>query len=63
MARRRDPRRIGRGPYLQGLRRVEEHWADGFPFDVPAVAQVERLDLTAPITLLADVLGHGDGGA
>jgi len=59
MARRRDPRRIGRGPYLQGLRRVEEFWGDGFPLDVPAVAQVGRLDLSAPITLLAGDNGSG----
>jgi hypothetical protein len=58
VARRRDPRRVGRGPYLLGLRRVEERWGDGFPFDVPAVAAVERLRLDAPVTLLA-----GDNGA
>jgi predicted ATPase len=59
VVRRRDPRRIGRGPYLRGLRRVEERWASGFPFDVPAVAQVERLDLDAPVTLLAGDNGTG----
>jgi predicted ATPase len=42
-----------------GLRRVEEHWRDGFPFDVPAVAGVERLRLDAPITLLAGDNGTG----
>lgn len=59
MARRRDPRRIGHGPYLLGLRRVEEHWRAGFPFDVPAVAQVQRLRLDAPITLVAGDNGSG----
>ena len=59
MARRRDPRRVGRGPYLQGLRRVEKRWGSGFPFDVPAVAQVAQLDLDAPITLLAGDNGTG----
>jgi predicted ATPase len=59
VARRRDPRRVGRGPYLLGLRRVEERWGDGFPFDVPAVAAVERLRLDAPVTLLAGDNGTG----
>ncbi len=59
MARRRDPRRFGRGPYVRGLRRVDELWASGFPFDVPAVAQVATLGLDAPITLLAGDNGTG----
>ena len=59
MARRRETRRFGRGPYLLGLRPVEEHWGTGFPFDVPAVAQVAGLDLDAPITLLAGDNGTG----
>jgi predicted ATPase len=59
VVRRRDPRRFGRGPFLLGLRRVEEHWRDGFPFEVPAVADVERLRLDAPITLLAGDNGSG----
>jgi predicted ATPase len=59
VARRRDPRRFGRGPYLRGLRRVEERWSSGFPFDVPAVAQVAGLELDAPITLLAGDNGTG----
>ena len=41
------------------MRRVEELWRAGFPFDVPAVAQVERLELDAPITLLAGDNGTG----
>jgi predicted ATPase len=41
------------------LRRVEDHWGDGFPFDVPAVAAVEELRLDAPVTLLAGDNGSG----
>jgi predicted ATPase len=59
VARRRDQRRIGRGPYLLGMRRVEDRWGSGFPFDVPAVAQVGSLELDAPITLLAGDNGTG----
>jgi predicted ATPase len=57
MARPRDRRRFGPGPYLLGLRRLEER--DGFPFEVPAVEQVERLRLTTPVTLLAGDNGSG----
>jgi predicted ATPase len=53
----RDRRRFGPGPYLLGLRRLQER--DGFPFDVPAVEQVERLRLTKPVTLLAGDNGSG----
>ena len=53
-------RRFGPGPYLLGLRKVEEHWEEeGFPYDVPAVAAVEDLRLDAPITLLAGDNGTG----
>jgi len=57
MARPRDRRRFGPGPYLLGLRRVAE--GEGFPFDVPAVQQLERLRLTTPVTLLAGDNGTG----
>src|SRR3954468_19104328 len=57
MARRPDRRRFGPGPYVLGLRRLRA--GDGFPFDVPAVEQVERLRLTAPVTLLAGDNGTG----
>jgi predicted ATPase len=56
---RRDRRRFGGGPYLLGLRRVEEKWGRKFPFDVPAVADVERLRLDAAVTLLAGDNGTG----
>jgi predicted ATPase len=59
MARRRDVRRFGRGPYILGMRRALEPSPGGFPFDVPAVAAVERLRLDAPITLLAGDNGTG----
>ena len=58
MARRRDLRRIGPGPYLLGLRWRADRAGDGFPFDLPALAAIEQLDLDCPITLLA-----GDNGA
>ena len=59
MARRRDVRQFGPGPFLLGLKRDPEHWGDGFPFDVPAVAAVEQLRLDAPVTLLAGDNGTG----
>ncbi len=59
MARRRDPRRFGPGPFLLGLRRDEEIWGEGFPFDVPVIDQAEQLDLSTSITLLAGDNGTG----
>jgi predicted ATPase len=59
MARPRDRRRFGPGPYLIGLRRDSGAPAAGFPFDVPAVAQIEALRLDAPVTLLAGDNGTG----
>lgn len=59
MARRRDVRRFGPGPYLLGLRPDPRHWGTGFPYDVPAVAAIEELDLATPITLLAGDNGTG----
>ena len=56
---RRDRRRFGPGPYLLGLRRNDDHWGSGFPFDVPAVAAVEDLRLDAHVTLLAGDNGTG----
>lgn len=58
MSRRRE-RRLGPGPYLLALRRNPERWGESFPFDVPAVAQVEALVLDSPITLLAGDNGTG----
>jgi predicted ATPase len=59
MARRRDVRRFGPGPYILGLRRDPQRWGDGFPYDVPAVAAVEDVRLDAPVTLLAGDNGTG----
>jgi len=54
---RRDVRRFGPGPYLLGLRGAGP--GDEFPFSVPAVADVARLRLDAPVTLLAGDNGSG----
>jgi predicted ATPase len=59
VTRRRDRRRFGRGPYLLGLQRNPDGWGDGFPYEVPAVAAIESLDLGTPITLLAGDNGSG----
>ena len=56
---RRDRRRFGRGPYLKGLRKDPARWGADFPYDVPAVAAIEELDLDTPITLLAGDNGTG----
>lgn len=58
MVGRSDLRRFGPGPYVLGLRRHEEFWAAGFPFDVAAVRAIEDLGLDTPVTFLA-----GDNGA
>ena len=55
----RDRRRFGPGPYLIGLRKDPGRWGQGFPYDVPAVAAIEDLDLDTPITLLAGDNGTG----
>jgi predicted ATPase len=59
MARRRDTRTFGPGPYLEGLRRKEARWGSGFPFDLPAVAAVDRLQLDGAVTLLGGDNGTG----
>ncbi|MDQ6805718.1 MAG: AAA family ATPase [Actinomycetota bacterium] len=57
MARARDPRRFGPGPYVLGFQRL--HWGGAFPFSVPAIATIERLELGQPVTLLAGDNGSG----
>jgi predicted ATPase len=52
-------RRFGPGPYVLGLRRQEDRWGSGFPFDVPAVVAVEGLRLDVAVTLLAGDNGTG----
>lgn len=59
MARRRDPRRFGPGPYVLGLRRAPDKWREGFPYELPAIAAVERLRLDCPVTLLGGDNGTG----
>ena len=56
---RRDIRRPGPGPYLLGLKWVRGPVEGEFPFDVPAVAAIEEMDLSAPVTLLAGDNGTG----
>jgi predicted ATPase len=57
MAKRRDGRQFGPGPYVLGLQRL--NWGDAFPFSVPALANIEQLRLTASVTLLAGENGTG----
>jgi predicted ATPase len=59
VARRRDSRRFGPGPFVVGLRRDASRWGRGFPFDVPALAAVEDVRLDQPVTLLAGENGTG----
>ncbi|MGZ4223235.1 MAG: AAA family ATPase [Solirubrobacteraceae bacterium] len=59
MARRRDTRAFGPGPYILGLRREGGSWGQGFPFDLPAIAAVEEVKLDRPVTLLAGENGSG----
>ena len=59
MARRRDVRRFGPGPYVLGMRRTALFEQSGFPYEVPAVAALEDLRLDAAITLLAGDNGSG----
>jgi len=42
-----------------GLRRDEQRWGTGHPFDVPAVAGIDGVRLDAPVTLLAGDNGTG----
>jgi predicted ATPase len=54
----RDIRRFGPGPYLLGLKRVEDAgWGEGFPYDV--LEDVEQMSLDQPVTLLAGDNGSG----
>jgi predicted ATPase len=59
VARRRDTRRFGRGPFLLGFERGEGAWQEDFPFDVPAIGAIEQVDLSTPVTLLAGDNGSG----
>jgi len=59
VARRRDDRWFGPGPYVLGLVRDQEQWGAGFPFELPALQTIEQLRLDAPVTLLAGDNGTG----
>jgi predicted ATPase len=59
VARGKDNRRFGPGPYVLGLRRTGEAWGAGFPFEVPAFAAVEELRFDRSVTLLAGENGTG----
>jgi predicted ATPase len=57
VGRSKDRRRFGPGPYLLGFERLSR--GDQFPFSVPAVADIERLRLDEPVTLLTGENGTG----
>jgi predicted ATPase len=57
MAKWKDRRRFGPGPYVLGFQRL--NWGDAFPFSVPAVAKIEELSLRESVTLLAGENGTG----
>jgi probable F420-dependent oxidoreductase len=59
MARPRDRRRLGPGPYLRGARLRDGHGDEAFPFSLPAVRGIGALDLTAPVTFLVGDNGSG----
>jgi predicted ATPase len=48
---------VGPGPYVLGFQRLK--WDDEFPFSVPAVATIERLELGQSVTVLAGDNGSG----
>jgi predicted ATPase len=53
-----DRRPFGPGPYLAGVQR-DAGWGAGFPFDLPAVDDIEALQLDAPVTFLVGENGSG----
>lgn len=57
MTKRRDRRQFGPGPYVLGLERL--YTGNDFPFSIPAAADIDALDLSVPITLLAGENGTG----
>jgi len=59
VAKRRDVRRFGPGPFVTGFKRDPAEWGDGFPFDLPAMLAIEQLRLDRPVTLLAGENGSG----
>jgi predicted ATPase len=59
MARRRDTRRFGPGPYVAAMERNPQLGGAGFPFDVPVIETIEQVRLDAPVTLLGGDNGSG----
>jgi predicted ATPase len=59
MARRRDTRRFGPGPYVAAMERNPQLGGAGFPFDVPVIETIEQVRLDAPVTLLGGENGSG----
>jgi predicted ATPase len=57
VAKRREVRRFGPGPYVLGFQRL--YGGNEFPFNVPAVANIEQLDLSRSVTLLTGENGSG----
>lgn len=57
MGRRKEGRGFGPGPFILGFQRLR--WSDEFPFSVPAIANIEQLDLGHSVTLLAGENGSG----
>ena len=55
--RRQARRRFGAGPYVVGLAGRGD--AAAFPWSVPALGQLDQLDLSAPVTFLAGDNGMG----
>jgi predicted ATPase len=52
-----DRRPFGPGPYLLALRKM--NWDGGFPFDLPAVGDVDSLRFDSPVTFLVGENGSG----
>jgi predicted ATPase len=59
VAKRRDNRRFGAGPYVLGLTRGPGAWMEEFPFDLPVMAALGELRLDNRVTLLAGDNGTG----
>jgi hypothetical protein len=59
VVRKRDQRQFGPRPYVLGLEPHQDHWGEGFPFDIPAVRQLGALRLDRAVTLLAGENGSG----
>jgi predicted ATPase len=56
VAPRRDRRRFGPGPYVLGFRRDDDHWGEGFPYELPAVPRKVLADALEPA--LSDTKPH-----